>query len=86
MKKDTKDKLKDLGIIVGGSTLGAAAGYGLSRLARARFGDTIRRIDPNDRLKYISPALGALAVAGAAANTQRKSNEKRASYYLETII
>lgn len=85
-KSNTKDRIKDIGIIVGGGALGAGAGYGASRLLHSRFGDTLRRVDPNQRLKYIVPALGAIATAGSLARMQQKAHEKKAEYYLEYMI
>lgn len=85
-KNNTKDKIKDLGIIIGGGALGAGAGYGASRLLHSRFGDTMRKVDPNQRLKYIVPALGAITAAGGLARMQQKAHEKKAEYYLEYMI
>lgn len=84
--KDDGNNIKDLAIILGGSALGAGAGYGLSRLARDNI-KSLRKIDPKDRLKYVIPALGltgaGIAIAKAQQNNYTK-REKTASYYLET--
>ncbi len=80
------NKLRDLAIMLGGSAAGATAGYGLSKLIRGKFGETLSKVDPKDRLKYILPALGLAGTATMIAKAQQNNytkNEKTASFYLE---
>lgn len=87
-KNHAKEHIKDLGIIAGGTVAGAGAAYALSRGIRSKYGKTLERIDPKDRLKYLAPAIGALGTASAIAHMQQKAhsyNEKKASVYLENV-
>lgn len=82
---DHGSRLKDLGLMAGGSTLGASLGYGASRLLRKNFGSTLAKVDPKDRLKYILPALALAGTATTIAKLQQNNytkNEKTASHYL----
>lgn len=86
-RKEDQDgsRLRDLGIMLGGSAAGAGLGYGASRLIRGNFGKTIAKVDPNDRLKYILPALTLAGTATMIAKAQQNNytkNEKTASHYL----
>lgn len=82
---DNGSRLKDLGLIAGGSAAGAGLGYGASRLIRKNFGQTLAKIDPKDRLKYLLPALALAGTATTIAKLQQNNytkNEKTASHYL----
>jgi hypothetical protein len=79
------NRLRDLGLMVGGSAAGAGAGYGASKLIRKKFGPTLAKVDPKDRLKYILPALALAGTATTIAKLQQNNytkNEKTASHYL----
>ncbi len=85
-QEDSGNKLRDLALMLGGSAAGATAGYGLSKLIRGKFGTTLSKVDPKDRLKYILPALGLAGTATMIAKAQQNNytkNEKTASFYLE---
>jgi hypothetical protein len=78
-EQNAKSHLRDTGLIIGGGALGAGASYGLMRLAKKRYGKTLSKIDPNKRLRYIVPLIGAATTAGALAHMQQNSSAKRNS-------
>jgi len=87
-RPSTKQRLKDMLPIVGGTALGAAAGYGASALlGRTRLGGVLRGLSPRQRLAILMPTMALLggaipAVSAArdadAARAARREREKRA--------
>ena len=81
--ENRKKMLKDLGLTVGGTALGASVGYGASALLKKRYQHVLDKIDPQKRIKYLAPTAatlgGALSIAHLLRNNakRRKKNDKQ---------
>lgn len=79
-RPSTKQRLKDLLPIVGGTALGAAAGYGTSALlGRTRLGGVLRGLTPRQRLAILMPAMALLGGAVPAISAARDADAARAA-------
>ena len=77
-KQDEKrELLKDLGITVGGTALGAATGYGTAALLKKRYQSVLDKLDPNTRVKYLGPTAAALGGALSLTHVLRQNAKRR---------
>lgn len=79
-RTSTRQRLKDLLPIAGGTALGAATGYGLSALAgKTRFGKVFRGLSPQQRLALLLPTMALIGGAIPAVNAARDADAARAA-------
>ena len=76
-KNDNNQFARNLGLTLGGTALGAGAGYGATRLMDKLYGERLRRLDPKQRLKVIVPLLAASGTAATFAHTMREDAKRR---------
>ena len=76
-KEQKRNLAKDIFLVTGGTALGSLAGHGASALVRERYRDTLDKIDPKKRVKYLAPAAGVLGAGVSLAHILRQNAEKR---------
>ena len=69
--------LRDLGITVGGTALGAGTGYATTALLKSRYQPVLDRLDPNQRLQYLVPAAATVGGALSIAHLLKQNQKRR---------
>ena len=76
-KKKKRSLAKDIALVGGGTALGAGLGYGAAALANKRYGNTIKGMSPQKRLRVAVPAAAGLGGLLALTHVLRQRADSR---------
>ena len=76
-RKERRSLAKDLALVGGGTAIGAGLGYGSAALINKRYGDALRGMSPQQRLRIAVPASAGIGGLLALTHVLRQRAERR---------
>lgn len=79
-RERAKERFKDIGAMAAGAAVGGGLGYLAQRSLYKNHGETLRRVPPDVRLKYLVPTstalVGGLAISKLLRDKAKESRDR----------